>query len=280
MAVGGELQGCRCVRVACGFLHSAAITASGELFMWGCADGGRLGVGDPIVLNLPVSEKGRYAGMPMQVRGPLDGKFVVDVSCGNDVTMALLKCGEVYGWGVGIQTGQDDAHLSDTNAVPAALQPVTATPPPTCTWNGPDTRAAVFRPTKGPDGNDPNGTYLSITLIAQYRSVSFEELRAGDYMLARRKPAILAVASSGTKSPFSFGTAATAMPGNASSGGSFGFGAAPAGSASPFSFGAAATAASSGGSFGFGAAPAGSASPFSFGAAATAASSGGSFGFG
>jgi alpha-tubulin suppressor-like RCC1 family protein len=196
-AVSGELQGCSCVRIACGLLHSAAVTASGQLFMWGCAEGGRLGIGDPIVLNLPVSGRGRYAGMPMQVRGPLDGKLVVDVSCGTDATMALLKCGEVYGWGVGFETAQDDTQLASKNAVPAAITPVTATPQPTCTWNGPDTRAAVFQPTKGPDGNGPNGKFFSITLLAQYQGVSFEELRAGDYMLNRRRLEFLAAGSSG-----------------------------------------------------------------------------------
>ena len=128
----------------------------------------------------------------MQVRGTLDGKFVVDVSCGHDATIVLLKCGEVHGWGVGIVTGQDDAHLSETNAVPASLPALNATPPPKCTWNGPDTRTATFQPTKGKDGNGPpSGTYFSITVMAPYQRVSFEEIRAGDYILDRRqKPAI------------------------------------------------------------------------------------------
>ena len=120
MAVTGKLQHCRCVRIACGLLHSAALTADGQLFMWGCAEGGLLGVGDLEVLNLPVSERGRYVGMPMQVLGPLDGKLVVDVSCGNDATAVLLKCGGVYGWGVGFE-------IESSSSIVAPHRPPTMT---------------------------------------------------------------------------------------------------------------------------------------------------------
>jgi hypothetical protein len=115
MLVGGALQN-GCVRIACGLLHSAAITTGGQLFMWGFAEGGRLGVGDPVLLGLPVCERGRFAGMPMEVRGPIEGKVVIDVSCGNDVTVALLKCGEVYGWGVGFEIWQGASKSSSMNS--------------------------------------------------------------------------------------------------------------------------------------------------------------------
>jgi alpha-tubulin suppressor-like RCC1 family protein len=40
--------------VSCGAAHTGAVTTSGELYMWGCANGGRLGLGDQVVSTVVV----------------------------------------------------------------------------------------------------------------------------------------------------------------------------------------------------------------------------------
>jgi len=44
--VGGVLLGKTAVQIACGERHTGAVTSDGELYTWGCADTGQLGLGD------------------------------------------------------------------------------------------------------------------------------------------------------------------------------------------------------------------------------------------
>eukprot|EP00049_Salpingoeca_infusionum_P016093 m.323993 g.323993 ORF g.323993 m.323993 type:complete len:4072 (-) comp16007_c0_seq4:280-12495(-) len=75
------------VKVAAARRVSAAISRSGQLFVWGCNAHGRLGLGD---------ETDRLA--PDQVK---DLPPVKDIACGERHALALTVDGLVYGWGFG-----------------------------------------------------------------------------------------------------------------------------------------------------------------------------------
>lgn len=67
-------------QVSCGAAHTACITANGQLYVWGCGDGGRLGLG------------GNRLGPqfePMLVEDLLRER-IGSVSCGNSHT--LVRC--------------------------------------------------------------------------------------------------------------------------------------------------------------------------------------------
>lgn len=88
------LLGSPVVTVACGFAHSAAITADAKLFVWGSGATGKLGLG-------PVSGKEEcYCSMPTPVVIG-DSVRVRRVSCGAAHTGAVTDMGEVYVWGCG-----------------------------------------------------------------------------------------------------------------------------------------------------------------------------------
>ena len=75
-------------RVACGKYHSAALTASGDVYAWGLGDSGQLGLGKT------------KATTPTKVEG-LSGIGVTQLSCGMYHTLALTAEGEVYSCGFG-----------------------------------------------------------------------------------------------------------------------------------------------------------------------------------
>ncbi|KAF7726903.1 hypothetical protein EC973_008198 [Apophysomyces ossiformis] len=73
------------VDVACGGLHSIAITKDGQLWSWGCNDEGVLGrKGDEFE--------------PAVVQD-LEGVHIVKVACGDSISMALSDEGKLYCWG-------------------------------------------------------------------------------------------------------------------------------------------------------------------------------------
>ena len=72
------------VRIACGWMHSLALTEDGHVFAWGQGNSGELGLGD---------RKGRI--VPEQL--PLEN--IVDIACGKGFSLALDASGQLYGWG-------------------------------------------------------------------------------------------------------------------------------------------------------------------------------------
>lgn len=81
----------RCVCVAAGELHSAAVTADGDLYTWGDNFCGQLGIGSK-----------RPEVSPKQVEhGGLEDEVVSHVSCGARHTLAVTEDGDVYSWGLG-----------------------------------------------------------------------------------------------------------------------------------------------------------------------------------
>ena len=76
------------VDVAAGTIHSLAAGADGTVYAWGCNSYGELGNGEMLSMSTEP-----------QVVQSLTG--VVQVSAGNETSMALTQKGEVYTWGYG-----------------------------------------------------------------------------------------------------------------------------------------------------------------------------------
>ncbi|XP_076870833.1 LOW QUALITY PROTEIN: E3 ubiquitin-protein ligase HERC2 [Brachyhypopomus gauderio] len=73
--------------------HYLALSNNGEVFSWGCGDGGRLGHGDTTYLEEPT--------MIATFSGRQVGKHVVHVACGSTYSAAITADGELYTWGRG-----------------------------------------------------------------------------------------------------------------------------------------------------------------------------------
>ena len=73
------IPSCRVTKVSCGASHNACIGSSGELYVWGSGDGGRLGLGSDQMTTLD---------KPTLVES-LRHEIIQDVSCGTSTTMVL-----------------------------------------------------------------------------------------------------------------------------------------------------------------------------------------------
>ncbi|MEE6507640.1 hypothetical protein FKM82_027611 [Ascaphus truei] len=89
--------------------HYLALSATGELFSWGCGDGGRLGHGDTVSLEEPK--------MISALSGKQTGKQVVHIACGSTYSAAITAEGELYTWGRG-NYGRLGHGSSEDQAVP------------------------------------------------------------------------------------------------------------------------------------------------------------------
>eukprot|EP00741_Cyanophora_paradoxa_P003473 tig00000711_g3373.t1 len=76
-------------QIACGDLHSIALTTVGEVFAWGANDYGQLGHGGA-----------QGEALPRRVEA-LSGINVTQIACGDNHSMALSDTGELYAWGRG-----------------------------------------------------------------------------------------------------------------------------------------------------------------------------------
>jgi alpha-tubulin suppressor-like RCC1 family protein len=96
-----EFQDVKFKHVSAGRSHVAAVTTDGRVVTWGNPDNGKLGHGEK------TEDKGykpkNYADRAEVdfVSGELEGKNIVAVECGFNVTVALSSDGEVYTWGYG-----------------------------------------------------------------------------------------------------------------------------------------------------------------------------------
>lgn len=79
--------GRRVRQISCGRLHTAAVTMSGDLFMWGSGDGGRLGMGENDLTNKTTPTLVEYLAS-MDVR-------VWRVACGASHTLIMTEVTEV-----------------------------------------------------------------------------------------------------------------------------------------------------------------------------------------
>ncbi|XP_056895397.1 E3 ubiquitin-protein ligase HERC2 isoform X2 [Takifugu flavidus] len=73
--------------------HYLALSSNGEVFSWGCGDGGRLGHGDATYLEEPT--------MIAAFNGKQAGKHVVHIACGSTYSAVITIDGELYTWGRG-----------------------------------------------------------------------------------------------------------------------------------------------------------------------------------
>ncbi|KAK6487232.1 E3 ubiquitin-protein ligase HERC2 isoform X2 [Huso huso] len=73
--------------------HYLALSSAGEVFSWGCGDGGRLGHGDTTYLEEPT--------VIAAFSGKQSGKQVVHIACGSTYSAAITVDGELYTWGRG-----------------------------------------------------------------------------------------------------------------------------------------------------------------------------------
>ncbi|XP_034481050.1 probable E3 ubiquitin-protein ligase HERC4 isoform X1 [Drosophila innubila] len=86
-----ELQAYVVTQIACGSRHSMALTEWGQVLSWGDNECGQLGhASDQEIIQLPKIV--RY----------LVSKTVVQIACGNNHSLALTCCGELYSWGSNI----------------------------------------------------------------------------------------------------------------------------------------------------------------------------------
>lgn len=83
--------------VACGDSHSMAVTVNGELYGWGAAACGQLGIEDTAYLPKD-SEESPYEPLPRLIT-ELKGKCVVSVACGEAHTLILTDRGVLYSFG-------------------------------------------------------------------------------------------------------------------------------------------------------------------------------------
>jgi regulator of chromosome condensation len=80
-----SLRDKKIVGIACGGIHNAAFSSTGQVYTWGCADDGALGrTGDE--------------NMPLLVES-LAGETIIRVACGDSQTIAVSLQGDVWGWG-------------------------------------------------------------------------------------------------------------------------------------------------------------------------------------
>jgi len=86
-----DLAHLQCVCVSAGELHSAVVTADGDLFTWGDGFCGQLGIGDR-----------RPKLTPQQVEiGGLEDEVALSVSCGARHTLVITEDFEVWSFGLG-----------------------------------------------------------------------------------------------------------------------------------------------------------------------------------
>ncbi|KAJ1401107.1 regulator of chromosome condensation like protein putative [Ochromonadaceae sp. CCMP2298] len=71
--------------IACGGIHNAVYTETGQVYTWGCSDDGSLG--------RPGEES-----VPLLVEG-LVSETVIGLACGDGQTIAVTTAGDVWGWG-------------------------------------------------------------------------------------------------------------------------------------------------------------------------------------
>lgn len=94
------LQGEHIVDITCGDKHSAVLTSGGDVFTWGDGSLGQLGLGDF-----------RKQHTPHRVM-ELQGKMILQISCGAYHTACIDKDEKVYTWGQGGsgRLGHDSEH--------------------------------------------------------------------------------------------------------------------------------------------------------------------------
>lgn len=116
------LDGLEIVQITGGEHHSAALTSSGDLYVWGRLDGHQLGI--PLD-KLPSSAVADATGKPRFIPTPtkLEGlPEIFRIYCGSHHNIAIDKAGQAWSWGFGdnYQVGQGPA--GDDIEVPTKIE--------------------------------------------------------------------------------------------------------------------------------------------------------------
>ncbi len=87
-----DLRSYSVASLSCGYSHTAVAAKSGEMFIWGGGNDGKLGLG-------PITEQYEcYCPFPVQVH-LLAQQRITQVSCGNAHTAAVTDAGHLFMWG-------------------------------------------------------------------------------------------------------------------------------------------------------------------------------------
>lgn len=109
------LRQSKIVKISSGALFSAALTESGQVFIWGNGDQGQLGLGSRVT----------RADIPTLLTS-LKAEWVLDLVCGENFVLCLGQMGKLWGWGLGVA-----GHFESRQFVPgtdlACFQPRTLT---------------------------------------------------------------------------------------------------------------------------------------------------------
>jgi alpha-tubulin suppressor-like RCC1 family protein len=111
--VTGQLQGKQVVHAAAASNHTICTTSDGSVFTWGAGEGGRLGLGDDVILSDDDnSSDDDSSNVPTQVRGELQNKVVLQVAAGFEYSACVTGDGSVYMWG---NNGQGQLGVADVD---------------------------------------------------------------------------------------------------------------------------------------------------------------------
>ena len=104
---GTPMKGKTISQISSGGIHNLALSMDGKVYAWGDNAGGKLGDGTANNSNVPVAVKTNGTDM--------DGKTIVQVSAGDEHTIALDTEGNIYEWGTmfGIYSGITTPRLLD-----------------------------------------------------------------------------------------------------------------------------------------------------------------------
>jgi alpha-tubulin suppressor-like RCC1 family protein/Ca2+-binding EF-hand superfamily protein len=89
------LSGRPVIRVSCGYSHTGAILAGGDLYMWGSAASGKCGLG------VIVDSEECYCSIPTRVIVGVEDKRIKKVSCGSAHSAVVTESGHLYIYGCG-----------------------------------------------------------------------------------------------------------------------------------------------------------------------------------
>jgi alpha-tubulin suppressor-like RCC1 family protein len=88
----------KCVKTASGAEFSLAITTDGEVYSWGCPQYGQTGTGSDYGFIAGTNRMVYDPQSPKLVKG-LEGKNIVQISCGTSHSLALDDEGRMFTWG-------------------------------------------------------------------------------------------------------------------------------------------------------------------------------------
>jgi len=126
-------------QLSCGGMHTAALSMTGEVYCWGRADSGQLGIGRRWITNPVSGRDGSYIDTSLCLSGMHSPELVenfvasddhvVQVACGAFHTMAATKQGKLFSWGKE-ESGCLGIHFTGESLLSGVYQPHEVQLPP------------------------------------------------------------------------------------------------------------------------------------------------------